>query len=78
MTQWKVGDRVVRLDNIHDQKSRLMHGTVTKVEESVEPLHPVIGPPYEEIDTVQWDLPEDRRHGSSYLPHGLQREPSNG
>lgn len=66
MPRFEVGDRVTRLEDVYDQTSRLMTGTVIRRFSRQSELHGF----YPELYTVQWD---DGAEGRAYLPHGLDK-----
>jgi hypothetical protein len=64
--RFHAGDRVTRERDVYNQRSPLMHGTVTKV----YAMRGHFGY-YPEMYEVEWDH-DGRRPG--YLPHGLDPE----
>jgi len=69
MYKFKVGDRVVRHEDVYDQSSRLMHGVVSRRYDKYNPKYGN----YPELYDVQWEYPVTKfSHG--YLPHGLHQE----
>lgn len=68
MTKFKVGDRVMRLSDVYDQKSPMMHGVVTEVATNVRKQFGF----YNELYSVKWD--SGKTHYLAYLPHGLSTD----
>ncbi len=69
-TKFQIGDRVQRLVDVYDEKSRLMHGSIVRV-------YKMTGcrfGPYPEMYDVRWDEIKDRFRGEGFLPHGLDPE----
>lgn len=68
MAKFSVGDRVCRLEEVYDESSRLMHGTITNVYAMTSEYTRI---KYDEVYEVQWDHKPDCVE-SGFLPHGLQ------
>lgn len=67
MNKFKLGDRVTRLTNVYDPKSKLMHGEIIEVYSDYKSKFG----PYPELYVVRWD---DKTENRGYLPHGLDSE----
>ena len=75
--KFKLGQRVVRKEDIFAKSSPLMHGTV--VRSYSKPLKVLsdgthLGP-YNELYDVQWDNYDEV--SKEYLPHGISKESNN-
>jgi hypothetical protein len=69
-TTFEVGDRVKRRENVFNLNSKIMVGTVCRVQTNVPPKPPITGGSYKEVYDVYWDKNGLKR---GYLPHGLDR-----
>lgn len=65
--RFKIGQRVVRCENVYDQTSRLMHGVII---DRYSRMDYRFGP-YPELYAVEWD---DGLVQRGFLPHGLRLE----
>lgn len=71
--KFKAGDRVVRLRNVYDENSELMHGTVLCRYALLADTGILNLGDYHELYCVRWD---DEKVDNGYLPHGLDWENS--
>lgn len=72
-TRFKVGSRVVRRENVFDDTSPVMHGSVARVYEH-KATHKLPSGAYDfypEVYTVRWDSGKEH---DGFLPHGLELE----
>lgn len=67
--KFEVGNRVTRPYNVHDPKSKLMHGTIVRVYS----LQNTRFGDYPELYAVRWDETDVKESGNGYLPHGLNK-----
>jgi hypothetical protein len=73
--KFKLNDRVSRLENVFDQKSKLKHGRIVKVysQKAYRAGGIVLGP-YPELYDVKWSEGNIER---GFLPHGLNDDNHN-
>ena len=71
-TRFKIGDRVIRFVDIHDDKSNIKHGTVTEVysKTTKNPQNPTKNWFYAELYEVLWDSPYSNFE-RGFMAHGL-------
>lgn len=73
MTKFNLGDRVTRLENVYDDKSKMMHGKISRVYDK-----DTIFGFYPELYEVIWDHKlttwNNQLVRGGYLPHGLDHE----
>ena len=67
--KFKVGDRVTRPYNVYNHRSKLMHGTITRV---YSRKNTPFGD-YPELYAVRWDEDDVTESGDAYMPHGLDK-----
>jgi hypothetical protein len=71
MDAFKVGDRVVRKENVYEENSRILHGTVTRCYAETYPGCRDDPPRhYPELYEVKWDEKPEPEKG--FLSHGLR------